>query len=295
MPPYWALGFQISRYGYKNLDDMKAVLKRFQEHDIPLDTQVADIDHYDERKDFTVDPVNWAGLADYFKYLKEVGMRTVMILDPAIIVNETNYWPYDTARETNVFIEWPGFNPDYSDTNSSIMVGYCWPKGKVAYPDFFRKSTQKWWIDSIARHYKDLPFDGLWIDMNEPAVFGTNEERAFNWPEKDKPYWTLKCPDDEREHVKTKSSYLHRDGNKLSDKTLCMNAVQGENGEYIHFDVHNLYGLSESKPTFEAARKVTGTRGFVISRSTFLGSGKYGGHWTGVSFLKMAHRPDVYT
>lgn len=53
----------------------------------------------------------------------------------------------------------------------------CWPKGKVAYPDFFRKSTQKWWIDSIERHHKDLPFDGLWIDMNEPAVFGTNEER----------------------------------------------------------------------------------------------------------------------
>ena len=30
--------------------------------------------------------------------------------------------------------------------------------------------------------------------MNEPANFGTNEERAFMWPEKDVPYWTLKCP-----------------------------------------------------------------------------------------------------
>jgi len=36
MPPYWALGFQISRYGYENLDDMKAVLARFQDNDIPL-------------------------------------------------------------------------------------------------------------------------------------------------------------------------------------------------------------------------------------------------------------------
>jgi alpha-glucosidase (family GH31 glycosyl hydrolase) len=36
MPPYWALGFQISRYGYENLDDMKDVLKRFQQHNIPL-------------------------------------------------------------------------------------------------------------------------------------------------------------------------------------------------------------------------------------------------------------------
>lgn len=31
--------------------------------------------------------------------------------------------------------------------------------------------------------------------MNEPANFGTNNDRSFNWPEKDKPYWTLKCPE----------------------------------------------------------------------------------------------------
>ena len=30
--------------------------------------------------------------------------------------------------------------------------------------------------------------------MNEPANFGTNEEKPFNWPEKDRPYWSLKCP-----------------------------------------------------------------------------------------------------
>ena len=77
MPPYWALGFQISRYGYPNLDDMKKVLERFQEHNIPLDTQVADIDHYDKRKDFTIDPINWKELPEYFDYLHTVGMKTV--------------------------------------------------------------------------------------------------------------------------------------------------------------------------------------------------------------------------
>lgn len=36
MPPYWALGFMISRYGYEDLDDMKRVYTGFKEFEIPL-------------------------------------------------------------------------------------------------------------------------------------------------------------------------------------------------------------------------------------------------------------------
>jgi alpha-glucosidase (family GH31 glycosyl hydrolase) len=35
-PPYWALGFQISRYGYKNVDEMRNVVKGFEDNNIPL-------------------------------------------------------------------------------------------------------------------------------------------------------------------------------------------------------------------------------------------------------------------
>ena len=122
--------------------------------------------------------------------------------------------------------------------------------------------------------------------MNDPSAFGTNEEKPFNWPE-DRAPWSLKCADDEYELVKTKASYVHKDNNKLSDKTICMDALQGENHEYKHFDVHNLYGHIEMIPTYEAAKLIAGgtnKRGIVYSRSTFLGSGQYGGHWTGVIF-----------
>lgn len=36
MPPYWALGFSVSRYGYQDLEEMRQVLKRFQDNQIPL-------------------------------------------------------------------------------------------------------------------------------------------------------------------------------------------------------------------------------------------------------------------
>ena len=61
-----------------------------------------------------------------------------------------------------------------------------------------------------------------------------------------------------------------------------MVGLQGNRREYSHYDVHNLYGLTQSIPTYDAAKQiVNGNRPFVIARSTFLGSGKYAGHWSG--------------
>jgi len=40
--------------------------------------------------------------------------------------------------------------------------------------------------------------DGLWIDMNEPSSFETNELKPWNWNFPDDqekyPYFSLKCP-----------------------------------------------------------------------------------------------------
>jgi hypothetical protein len=66
-------------------------------------------------------------LPSYFDYLHEIGMKTVLLLDPFIMVNDTEaYWPFTTARNQDIFIKWPKDypNPDFADTNSSTMLGY---------------------------------------------------------------------------------------------------------------------------------------------------------------------------
>lgn len=83
--------------------------------------------------------------------------------------------------------------------------------------------------------------------MNEPANFGTNEERPWNWPESETPYWSLKCPDDNKWDApayKPRSQW----GLWMCDKTICMTSLHDE-GRLRHYDVHNLYGHSMTMPS----------------------------------------------
>ncbi|VDK30305.1 unnamed protein product [Gongylonema pulchrum] len=50
------------------------------------------------------------------------------------------------------------------------------------------------------------------------------------------------------------------------------------------YDTKNLYGLAETIATQKALHAATGKRGAVISRSTFVSSGHYAGHWLGDNF-----------
>lgn len=39
-PPYWALGFQLSRWGYGSLQRVREVVNDMREAEIPFDVQV---------------------------------------------------------------------------------------------------------------------------------------------------------------------------------------------------------------------------------------------------------------
>jgi len=296
MPPYWSLGFQLCRYGYDNLQNLSAAVNRTRAADIPQDVQYADIDHYDERKVFTVDNVTFPNLKGYFQSLRDNGMRIIIILDPCLIANDSTYHPFEAGLSAEMYIRWPNrtIQPDldFNMINTTDMLGYVWPKGPVVFPDYLKNATFNVWKDLIVQHHNQVPFDGLWIDMNEPANFGTNEERPWNWPVDEHPYWSLKCPTgplDDPPYA-TMATYgfneearrSNRAGARLSDKTLCMLAVQGDNQEYTHYDVHNLYGTSQIPSTLRGMREaIPSERGMVFGRSTFPGSGNLSGHWLG--------------
>ncbi|KFP46261.1 Maltase-glucoamylase, intestinal, partial [Cathartes aura] len=168
MPPYWSLGFQLCRYGYRNDSEIAQLVEGMKAAGIPYDVQYADIDYMERQLDFTIG-TRFAGLPALINRIKEEGMRFIIILDPAISGNETNYPTFSRGVQDDVFIKWPNTN----DIIYSKIYG-----AHAAFPDFFRNSTVGWWKREILEFYnnptnisRSVKFDGLWIDMNEPAAF----------------------------------------------------------------------------------------------------------------------------
>uniref|UniRef100_A0A7N6BX32 P-type domain-containing protein n=1 Tax=Anabas testudineus TaxID=64144 RepID=A0A7N6BX32_ANATE len=161
MPIYWALGYHLCRWGYKTSDATWEVVKSMRNYKIPQDVQWNDIDYMSQYMDFTFDSTNFATLPDLVKDLHTHNQRYVMILDPGISSTQPqgSYWPYDEGLKRGVFIK---------DAEGKTLIG----KSLCFIYDFdfdFYNVTHEWWYDNLRRFHEKVPFDGLWIDMNEPS------------------------------------------------------------------------------------------------------------------------------
>lgn len=171
------------------------------------------------------------------------------------------------------------------DSDGSSFLGQVWP-GPVYFPDFLHPEIQNYWSTEIAEFYKQVEFDGMWIDMNEAASFCTGSLCSIGT----KPLGNdinsittcyLNCSASTGSRWEDPPYKINNTNgmNPLSSKTIAVNARHA--GGELEYDLHNMYGFSESIITYKALRELNDKRPFVLSRSTFVGTGKYAAHWTG--------------
>lgn len=266
IPPRWAFGLAQSRWGYKTEEDIREVARQYKEHDLPLDMICMDIEYMQDYADFTVNKERFPDLTKLSADLKAQGIRLVPIIDAGVRVDPND----STCTE--------GLEKGYfcKKADGTPFVAAVWP-GKAYFADFLRPEVREW----FGHKYKaltDCGIEGFWNDMNEPSLFYSPERlRAFL--------------DDmaalrEKDNIEQEEFFLRVVGgamglmNSPADYASFYHEADGR--KVRHDQVHNLYGGSMTRAAGEAFADLRpGQRTLLYSRSSFIGSHRYGGIWLG--------------
>ena len=266
IPPKWAFGLAQSRWGYKTEEDVREVARQYKEHDLPLDMICMDIEYMQDYADFTVNKERFPDLTKLSADLKAQGIRLVPIIDAGVRVDPND----STCTE--------GLEKGYfcKKADGTPFVAAVWP-GKAYFADFLRPEVREW----FGHKYKaltDCGIEGFWNDMNEPSLFYSPERlRAFL--------------DDmaalrEKDNIEQEEFFPRVVGGAMglmNSPADYASFYHEADGRKVHHDqVHNLYGGSMTRAAGEAFADLRpGQRTLLYSRSSFIGSHRYGGIWLG--------------
>ena len=266
IPPRWAFGLAQSRWGYKTEEDVREVARQYKEHDLPLDMICMDIDYMQDYADFTVNKERFSDLAKLSADLKAQGIRLVPIIDAGVRIDPND----PTCTE--------GLEKGYfcKKADGTPFVAAVWP-GKAYFADFLRPEVREW----FGHKYKaltDCGIEGFWNDMNEPSLFYS--------PERLRAFLNDMAALREKDNIEQEEFFLRVVGgamglmNSPADYASFYHEVDGQ--KVRHDQVHNLYGGSMTRAAGEAFADLRpGQRTLLYSRSSFIGSHRYGGIWLG--------------
>ncbi|WP_027965301.1 glycoside hydrolase family 31 protein [Halalkalibacillus halophilus] len=166
IPPKWAIGYHQSRYSYESAEEVKELVRTFREKDIPLDAVHLDIHYMDGYRVFTFNQNRFPDPEKLIREIGELGVKAVPIVDPGVKADAA-YQTYYDGVTNDLFCKY---------IEGDVFFGDVWP-GKSAFPDFLNPKTRNWW-GKKHEFYTAMGIEGIWNDMNEPAVF--NETKTMD-------------------------------------------------------------------------------------------------------------------
>ena len=270
LPPFWSFGIHQSRYGYKSFKDFKNVYEKYKSLGIPIDAMWLDIDSLEKFEMFTLND-KFKDIAPYIvDNLHKDGAKFIPIVDYGFSNENPDNKYVKLGDELNIFIK-----SNYTNKN---LVGKAWPE-KVLYPDFLHSNAAKFWNKGLEDYYNLVKYDGIWLDMNEPANLLENQKSKCKGEILDE----KECTTDKNKFDIDELPYIpgYRTGVKegLSAKSISENAIINEN--YTVYDAKPLLSYFQAKHTYSYLNDNLKQRPFILSRSASLGSGKYTYHWSG--------------
>ncbi|MCS7179548.1 MAG: glycoside hydrolase family 31 protein, partial [Anaerolineae bacterium] len=227
--PSWALGYHQCRWSYYPEARVRRLAQDFREtYGVPCDGIHLDIHYMDGYRVFTWDPRRFPDPKGLIADLHAQGFKVITIIDPGVKADR-NYWVFQDGLRRGMFCRYP---------DGRVFIGPVWP-GNCAFPDFTDPRVREWWGD-LHRELLEVGVDGIWDDMNEPALFGEDNATIPN----------PVC------HYLDGAGGDHRVAHNLYGLNMARATAEG---------------LARLRPD---------RRPFVITRSGWTGVQRYSAHWT---------------
>lgn len=161
LPPFWALGYVTSKYGYRTQDEAMGVIDTLKNHGYPVDGIVLDLYWYGQETDMgrlEWNPQQWPDHKKMLADLKAQGVNTVLITQPYInkIGAIDNY---------NLLASQGMLTKDVNGNPHDVTT---WV-GEAGMFDVSNPATQQW----LWNRLKPLTEEGVagwWGDLGEPEV-----------------------------------------------------------------------------------------------------------------------------
>jgi len=278
VPPFWSLGYHQSRFGWKSLKEVKAVVRKFEENDIPLEVIWADIDYMEDKADFTIDHFRYSGLGRFVKRLHKKKIYWVPILDAGLKYDINDKY-YKLGEEHNAFIK--------SAVTQKTLIAKVWP-GDAVFLSWFTPKAKEIWHIGMQDLYNEAEFDGIWLDMNEVASFCPGEcSRDIIIDPK------LKTLPNHDPHEFSDLPYIPGQ-ESLIKMTISLTAYHptddpDDDRLLKEYNTHGLWNLYQSKVTHEFFTEKLKKRSFILTRSNFVGTGLYAAKWLGDNHSTWEH------
>ena len=272
LPPFWAFGFQQSRWSYPDREAVDRVIDGYDSAGIPLDCVYLDIDYMKDYKDFTINEDRFPDFGSYVAEKKKNGIRLIPIIDAGIKA-EDGYDIFEEGRKNSYFCK----KSDGTDFEAGVWPGVC------RFPDFMREDVREW-FGSKYKRLTDMGIEGFWNDMNEPALFYSKEgiDSALD-----------KAAELKGQNLDLGRFFNLKDtftglSNRYEDYASIFHTIDGR--QVNHLDVHNIYGANMTRAAGEYFEKTFGEGSILMfSRASYIGAHRSSGIWFGDNHSWWSH------
>lgn len=156
MPPFWALGYHTSRYGYKSFSEAEGYINDIKNCNIPIDGVVFDLFWQGARcKLGTLDwgtSEGFSGATEWLAKMKNQGVHTTVITEPFFTSQSANY---NFLKDSGYFADLSVDGMGWLDDNTVGLIDASNPEAMAWMGKQYDRITQ----DGV---------DGQWMDLGEP-------------------------------------------------------------------------------------------------------------------------------